>query len=686
MAKYTEDAGKLLGLVGGKENISAVTHCMTRMRFVLVDEGKADVKAIEDLPSAKGTFTQAGQFQVIIGNDVADFYQEFTKVSGIEGVSKEAAKAAAGANQNPAQRIMGVLGEIFAPIIPALICGGLVLGFRNIIGEVNFFDANGAFDLEHGTQSIADMWTFWMGMYNFLWVIGEAVFHMLPVGICWSVARKMGTTPILGIILGLTLVSPQLLNGFSVATASAEDIAAHTYDFGFFQIQGTGYQGQVIAALMAAFVLVGLEKFWTKVTPEVVRQIVVPFMSLVPAVFIAHLIVGPIGWAIGNAIADAVQWGLGSNVRVLFAALFGLLYAPLVMTGLHHMTNAIDTQMVSLYNYTTLWPMIALSNIAQGSAVLAMSVLQKKNERAQQINIPACISCYLGVTEPALFGVNLKYKFPLVCGMIGSALAAMVCTGFGVQAVSIGVGGIPGILSIVFQFWGIFTVCMAIAIVVAFALTYFVGLKKLSAEDRGLVALKSASAVAGEAAAPSAAVAEMPASSAEAAEAPGQAKAPAAAASGPGELVCPVTGSVASIEQMADPVFSSKCMGDGLCITPAPSADTVVAPADATVTVTMPASNHAVGLTLDNGMELLIHVGIDTVAMGGDGFTCSVKQGDRVRAGQKLLTFSQEKIRAAGQPTDVAFVVSAPGAAKAIAFTTDIDAQAGETSVVSYQA
>lgn len=241
-----------------------------------------------------------------------------------------------------------------------------------------------------------------------------------------------------------------------------------------------------------------------------------------------------------------------------------------------------------------------------------------ENERAQQINIPACISCYLGVTEPALFGVNLKYKFPLMCGMIGSALAAMVCTGFGVQAVSIGAGGIPGILSIVFQFWGIFAVCMATAIVVAFALTYFVGLKKLSAEDRGLVAFGSASAVAGEAA--------------------------------------------------------------------EPSADTVVAPADATVTVPMPASNHAVSLTLDNGMELLIHVGIDTVTMGGDGFTCSVKQGDRVRAGQKLLTFSREKIRAAGHPTDVAFVVSAPGSAKAIAFTTDIDAQAGETSVVSYGA
>ena len=659
MAKYTEDASRLLELVGGKENISAVTHCMTRMRFVLVDPDKADVKAIEDLPAAKGTFTQAGQFQVIIGNDVADFYQEFTAASGIEGVSKEAAKAAAGANQNPLQRAMGVLGEIFAPLIPALICGGLILGFRNIIGEVNFFDDTGAFNLEHGTQSIADMSQFWMTMFNFLWVIGEAVFHMLPVGICWSVTRKMGTTPILGIILGLTLVSPQLLNGFSVATATPEDIAAHTYDFGFFSFLGTGYQGQVIASLMAAFVLVYLEKFFTKICPEVVRMIVVPFMSLVPAVFIAHIVVGPIGWAIGNAIAEAVNWGLSSDIRVVFAAIFGAVYAPLVMTGLHHMTNAIDTQMVNNLGYTTLWPMIALSNIAQGSAVLAMTVLQKKNERAQQVNIPACISCYLGVTEPALFGVNLKYKFPLVCGMIGSALAAMVCTGTSTKALSVGVGGIPGILSIMFEYWGIFAICMLIAIVVPFALTYFVGLKRLSGSERGLAALEAAPAAAPEAAAP-------------------------VATSVAASLVCPVSGTVKPIDDMPDPVFSSKCMGDGLCIEPAPGADTVVAPADAMVTVTMPASNHAVGLTLANGMELLIHVGIDTVDMGGDGFACYVKQGDTVKAGQKLLTFSQDKIKAAGHPTATAFVVSAPGSAKDVAYQSGMDAEAGTTEVVTF--
>lgn len=563
--------------MGGVENIAAVRHCVTRMRFVLIDPARAQVGKIEELANVKGTFTQAGQFQVIIGNDVAEFYGDFIAVSGVESVSKEAAKQAAGSNQNPLQRAMGVLGEIFAPLIPALICGGLILGFRNIIGEVNFFDASGAFDLDSGVMSIADISTFWMGVYNFLWLIGEAVFHMLPVGICWSVTKKMGTTQILDIVLGLTLVSGQLLNGFSVGGTPAADIPV--WDFGFAQVQMIGYQGQVIAALLAAFVLVGLEKFFTRVAPEVVSMIVLPFCSLVPAVVIAHTLVGPVGWAVGDAIAEAVNWGLTSDVRILFAAVFGALYAPVVMTGLHHMTSAIDTQMVSIMGYTILWPMIALSNIAQGSAVLAMSVLQKKNERARQVNIPACISCCLGATEPALFGVNLKYRFPLVCGMIGSACAAMLCTTFGVQALSIGVGGLPGILSIKFEYWA------------AFAL----------------------------------------------------------------------------------------CMGDGVMIEP--SGTCVVAPADAVVSATMPASNHAVGLTLANGMELLIHVGIDTVDMKGDGFDCHVAQGDHVKAGDALLTFDPVKIVAAGYPALTAVVVSSMGSAMSLELKTGQDAVAGETVI-----
>ena len=315
MAKYQADVQTLLRAIGGRENIQAVSHCMTRMRFVLADPAKADTAAIEAIPAVKGTFTQAGQFQVIIGNDVAIFYNEFTACAGIEGVSKDAVKAAAQTNQSLLQRIMGTLGEIFAPIIPALICGGLILGFRNIIGEINF--------LGGGTQSLADVSQFWAGMYSFLWLIGEAVFHMLPVGIVWSITKKMGTTQILGIILGLTLVSPQLLNGFSVATTAVEGIPV--WDFGFVQIQMIGYQGQVIAAMLAGFVLVYLEKFFKKICPEVVSMIVVPFCSLVPAVLVAHTIVGPIGWQIGDAIASVVYAGLTSNVRWLFAALLGLL-------------------------------------------------------------------------------------------------------------------------------------------------------------------------------------------------------------------------------------------------------------------------------------------------------------------------------------------------------------------------
>ena len=653
MAKYQADVQTLLRAIGGRENIQAVSHCMTRMRFVLADPAKADTAAIEAIPAVKGTFTQAGQFQVIIGNDVAIFYNEFTACAGIEGVSKDAVKAAAQTNQSLLQRIMGTLGEIFAPIIPALICGGLILGFRNIIGEINF--------LGGGTQSLADVSQFWAGMYSFLWLIGEAVFHMLPVGIVWSITKKMGTTQILGIILGLTLVSPQLLNGFSVATTAVEDIPV--WDFGFVQIQMIGYQGQVIAAMLAGFVLVYLEKFFKKICPEVVSMIVVPFCSLVPAVLVAHTIVGPIGWQIGDAIASVVYAGLTSNVRWLFAALFGLLYAPIVMTGLHHMTNAIDSQLVNLYGGTNLWPMIALSNIAQGSAVLAMSVLQKKNERAQQVNIPACISCYLGVTEPALFGVNLKYGFPLVCGMIGSACGAVISIGTGVEAYSIGVGGLPGILSIKPQFWLNFLIAMLVAVAVPFVLTILVGSRKLSAADRGL----------------STAAAEPAASSVvpEAEEQP-QAEPPAAGAEG---VTAPLSGRVIPMEEIPDQVFSQGILGEGVGIEP--TGNVVVAPADATVCSVIEDSRHAVGLTLDNGAELLIHVGIDTVSMNGDGFQLHVKEGDRVHLGDKLITFDPEKIKAAGHPTTTAFLVTDPGDL-APTFETNVDAQAGRTVVIRF--
>ena len=473
MAKFTKDATELLKLVGGKENIQAVTHCVTRMRFVLRDPSKADIPSIEDLPSVKGTFTQSGQFQVIIGNEIQEFYNDFVKISGIEGVSKEEVKQTAKSQQNTIQKIMSNMGEIFAPIIPALIVGGLILGFRNVIDSMAI--------MEGGTKTLCQVSQFWSGVDHFLWLIGEAIFHFLPVGIVWSITKKMGTTQILGIVLGITLVSPQLLNAYAVAGTAAADIPV--WNFGFATVQMIGYQAQVIPAMLAGFTLVYLEKFFRKISPSYVSMIVVPFCSLLIAVILAHTVLGPIGWTIGDWISQIVWAGLNSPVKWLFATVFGFVYAPLVITGLHHMTNAIDSQLIASFGGTNLWPMIALSNIAQGSAVLAMIVLQKKNEKAQQLSIPACISCYLGVTEPAMFGVNIKYGFPFISAMIGSAIAAMFSVSTGVTAVSIGVGGLPGILSIFPQYMIKFAIAMLIAIVVPFVLTFIMGKKKLTEQD-----------------------------------------------------------------------------------------------------------------------------------------------------------------------------------------------------------
>ncbi len=469
MGKYTNDAKQLLQYVGGKENIAAVSHCVTRMRFVLNDPSKADIAKIEALKSVKGSFTQAGQFQVIIGTTVAEFYNDFTAVAGVEGVSKDEVKSAAKQNQNVLQRVMSALAEIFAPLIPAIITGGLILGFRNCIDSLYLF--------EDGTKTLCDISQFWAGVDHFLWLIGEAVFHMLPVGICWSVTKKMGTTQMLGIVLGLTLVSGQLLNAYGVAGATE----IPQWDFGFVQVDMIGYQAQVIPAILAAFTLVYLEKFFTKICPSVISMIVVPFCSLVLSVMAAHFILGPIGWTIGSVISSVVYAGITGPLKVVFGAIFGFVYAPLVITGLHHMSNAIDLQLIADFGGTMLWPMIALSNIAQGSAVLGMIYLQKKDAEAQEVNVPACISCYLGVTEPAMFGVNLKHNFPFISGMIGSSIAAIVCVATSSTANAIGVGGLPGILSMQPQSMLSFLLCMVIAVVVPFVLTVMLGKKKLNA-------------------------------------------------------------------------------------------------------------------------------------------------------------------------------------------------------------
>lgn len=646
MGKYVEDAKELLRLVGGRENIAAVSHCMTRMRFVLGDPGKADVKAIEDMKAVKGSFTQSGQFQVIIGNTVADFYNDFVKIAGIEGVSKEEVKQAAKKNQTFLQRMIAALAEIFAPLIPAIITGGLILGFRNCIDSLYLF--------ENGTKTLCDISQFWSGIDSFLWLIGEAVFHMLPVGICWSVTKKMGTTQMLGIVLGLTLVSGQLLNAYAVAGTAAADIPK--WNFGGFQVNMIGYQGQVLPAILAAFTLVYLEKFFRKITPQVISMIVVPFCSLLLSVMAAHFVLGPVGWKIGAWISAVVFAGITGPFKILFGAVFGVIYAPLVITGLHHMSNAIDLQLIADFGGTMLWPMIALSNIAQGSAVLGMSWLQKNDQKAQEINIPSCISCYLGVTEPAIFGVNLKKGFPFICGMIGSGIAAAVCVAMGVTANAIGVGGIPGILSIKPQFMVGFAICMVIALAVPFLLTVIVGKKSLKKECVQEAELKNEE------------------KNLEQKKLKNEDKKTVTAF---------LSGKVIPLKEVGDGVFSEGIMGDGFAILP--ETETLYSPVDAEITVLMEDSRHACGLRLDNGMEILLHIGIDTVSMNGDGFAYLVQEGEKVCAGTPLIRFDRKKIKEAGHPDVTVCIITEQGNAENVHFYTGIQAEANKTIVAEFQ-
>ena len=595
----------------------------------------------------KGSFTQAGQFQVIIGNTVSDFYNDFTAVAGIEGVSKDAVKSAAKQNQNVVQRIMTALAEIFAPLIPAIIVGGLILGFRNCIDSLYLF--------ENGTKTLCDISQFWSGIDSFLWLIGEAVFHMLPVGICWSVTKKMGTTQMLGIVLGLTLVSGQLLNAYAVAGTAAADIPK--WDFGFVQVNMIGYQAQVIPAILAAFTLAYLEKFFKKICPSVISMIVVPFCSLVLSVMAAHFVLGPIGWKIGSVISSVVYAGITGPLKIVFGAIFGIVYAPLVITGLHHMSNAIDLQLIADFGGTMLWPMIALSNIAQGSAVLGMIYLQKNDAQAQEVNIPSCISCYLGVTEPAMFGVNLKHSYPFICGMIGSACASIVCVATNSTANAIGVGGLPGILSMQPQSMLTFAICMLIAVAVPFVLTVMVGKTKLQPKEvKTVEEVKSAEEVKSVEEVKSAEVTELKAFA---------------------------TGDVIALKEVNDGVFSAETMGEGCAIIP--ENETVYAPADATVNLLMQESRHACGLKLANGAQILLHIGIDTVAMKGDGFEYLVKEGQKVSAGTPLIKFDKKKISEAGYVDTIICVIAEPGNMENIVFMTGIYAIEKETTVAKIE-
>ncbi|GIP23829.1 PTS system trehalose-specific EIIBC component [Paenibacillus sp. J22TS3] len=618
MAINRQSVEQIVRAVGGKENIEAATHCVTRLRFVLIDDSIVDEQALERNDLVKGHFSTQGQFQVVIGPGLVDkVYDEMLQITGGERASKEEVKKAAGKKINPIQQAIKTLADIFIPILPAIITAGLLLGINNILIGPDIF---------YKGQSLVQVYPAWADFASIINLIASTAFAFLPALIGWSAVVRFGGSPLLGIVLGLILVHPDLLNAYGYAEASAKGAIPMWNLFGW-HIEKIGYQGQVLPVLVSSYVLAKIERFLNKRVADSIKLLVVAPVALLLTGFLAFTVIGPVTFGIANAITSGLVY-IFHSFPFLGGLLYGGLYALLVVTGMHHTFLAVDVQLIGSQGGTFLWPMLALSNIAQGAAALAMLFVLRE-QKAKGLAVTSSVSAFLGVTEPAIFGVNIRYRYPFIFGMIGSAIGGVLLTLNHVLASSIGVGGIPGFLSIFPNQWLVFFAGMGIVLVVPFLLTVLYG---------KVVSRRNSEASVEENQAGSAHSTGNKASSAAGTK-------PASA--GVLEIRSPLTGKAIALEQVPDPAFAEKQMGQGIAIEP--TEGRVVAPFDGKV-VHVIKSKHAVILEHQSGVQILIHIGIDTVSLKGKGFTVHVEAGDEVKAGQLLIEFDKKEILEAGLP------------------------------------
>lgn len=462
---YKKSAQQILEAIGGEENISSATHCVTRLRLVLHDEDQVDTKKLESLDLVKGTFSANGQFQIILGNGVVDkVYKEMMALTGREEQSKDDVKEEAAKKGNPLQRAIKVLADVFIPILPAIVTAGLLMGLNNVLTGADIF---------YNDASIIDVHPQWADFADIINVIASTAFTFLPALIGWSAVKRFGGSPLLGIVLGLILVNPALLSAWDYGNArEAGEIPVWNL-FGL-EIQQLGYQGQVLPVFVASIILAKIEVFLRKRIPDAFHLLTVAPIALLVTSFVTFIAVGPLTFAIGNGIADGFIW-LFAAVPAIAGFLYGIIYGPLVITGMHHTFLAVDLQLTSGdTGGTFLWPILALSNIAQGSAAFAMYFILK-NKNLKGLASTSGLSAWLGITEPALFGVNLRFRFPFFAAIISSGLAGMFISMQHVLAHTVGVGGVPGIFVIQPGSWGAFAIGMAIVIALPFLITLLYG-------------------------------------------------------------------------------------------------------------------------------------------------------------------------------------------------------------------
>lgn len=609
---YGKVASDVIAAVG-KDNLVAAAHCATRLRLVLKDDTKVDQKALDENPDVNGTFKIDGQYQVIIGaGDVNFVYDELIKKTGLSEVSTDDLKQIANNNGrfNPIMALIKLLSDIFVPIIPALVAGGLLMALRNFLTSPDLF----------GPKSLEEMYPAIAGISAMIQLMSAAPFMFLPILVGISAAKRFGANQFLGAAIGMIMTTPDLGG------------ASEYWNVFGYHVAQTNYAYQVIPVLAAVWLLSVLEKFFHKRLPSSVDFTFTPLLSVMITGFVTFTVIGPVMLMLSNAITDGIVW-LYNTTGFIGMGIFGGTYSLIVMTGLHQSFPAIETQLLSAWREGIgygdfIFVVASMANVAQGAATFAIWFLTK-NSKTKGLASSAGVSALLGITEPALFGVNLKYRFPFFCALIGSGVAAAVAGLLKVVAVSLGSAGFLGFLSINATSIPFYILCELISFAIAFALTYIYG----KTREAGLF---EAEAVAEQAAQESAKQAETTTA------APSQAPTTQAVAE---TIVSPLAGETVALASVNDPVFSSGAMGQGIAVKP--SGDTVYSPVDGTVQIAFE-TGHAYGLKSDDGAEVLIHIGIDTVSMEGKGFTQKVSANQKVKKGDVLGTFDSKAIADAG--------------------------------------
>lgn len=607
---YTKIASNVIENVGGKENIVSAMHCATRLRMKLKDYEKVNEEALSDVDQVKGVFLANDQYQVIFGSGTVNLVtEEVLKQTGLNVAETKSAEKDA-KQGNPIMRAVKVLSDIFVPIIPAIVAGGLLMGVNNVLTAQGLFVSG---------KSLIDLVPSMAGMATFINMCAAAPFTFLPVLIGFSATKKFGGNPYLGAAMGMIMVHPDLLNAYSLA--SAETIP--TWNWFGLSVEAIGYQGTVLPVLAVSRILANIEKRLHKITPSWLDNLSTPLISILVTAALTFLFVGPIMREAGDLLAYGLSW-LYSTLGFLGGAIFGLLYAPITITGMHHSFSAIETQLIAASETTGgsfIFPIASMNNVAQGAAVLTV-LFMTKNEKLKSLCTASGISALLGITEPAMFGVTLKLKYPFYAAIIGSAAGSAWIAGTKTLALAMGAAGLPGIISIAPQSWVNFAIGLVIAMSVSIIMTVVLmkkfGQNDLQASSKTKEKLKLIDAM-------------------------------------PNMVYAPLSGTVKPIEQCSDPMFASKAMGDGVVIVP--ESNTLISPINGKVMMVFP-TKHAIGLRGENGEEILIHVGLDTVSLDGAPFNVLIKDGQEIKAGQALMTIDLEAIKAAGLSIETPIIIT----------------------------